>query len=127
MRFSLKALLMLVTALVLLLCYAQHRRRWILATSDELTREGFVFIVPDAWHDSFWQRNACGGARRRWHIGLSSARGFVRCNDHFGRCGSNADEKAQSVGGVPFGTFGIISGVYSPCGSAGASPSLGCR
>jgi hypothetical protein len=60
-RFSISALLAFVTASTIFLGYSQYRRLEILKVCAELQAEGYVFHVPDAWHDRFWQRKPVVG------------------------------------------------------------------
>ncbi len=60
-RFSLRLLIVLVSALALFLGYSQYRRREILNVCAELQAEGYVFPIPDAWHDRLWQRKPVVG------------------------------------------------------------------
>src|SRR5687768_8697088 len=56
-RFSLRLLIVLVSALALFMGYSQYRRREILKVVAELKAEGYVFPVPDEWFDRLvWQR-----------------------------------------------------------------------
>ena len=55
-RFSLRLLIVLVSACALALGYSQYRRREILKVCAELQAGGYVFQVPDNWHDHLWQR-----------------------------------------------------------------------
>jgi hypothetical protein len=57
MRFSLKALLILVTVLVLFLGYSQSRRKQIRRDAEAMHEELPVAInVPDGFFDLVWQR-----------------------------------------------------------------------
>ena len=60
-RFSLRALLILATALILFLGYSQYRRRETLKASEELKKYGYFLDVPNAWHDRLWQRQPALG------------------------------------------------------------------
>jgi hypothetical protein len=55
-RFSLRMLILLVTAAVLLLAYSQHRRREIMKASQSLRDYGYSLSLANAWHDRLWQR-----------------------------------------------------------------------
>jgi hypothetical protein len=55
MRFSLKALLILVTVLGLFLGYSQRHRRAILSEAVYLRGQGIELVVPGAWSDWLWQ------------------------------------------------------------------------
>ncbi len=56
MRFSLKAMLALVTVFGLLLGYSQWRRQMILSLSRFLDERGLSVPVPSSWLDQVWQR-----------------------------------------------------------------------
>jgi hypothetical protein len=60
-RFSISVLLTFVTVLTLFLGFSQYRRREILKVCAELQAEGYVFQIPDAWHDRLWQRKPVVG------------------------------------------------------------------
>jgi hypothetical protein len=70
MRFSLKAMLLLVTALGVFLGYNQWRRRGILDLSKQLDGEGYFVTVPSEWSDYIWQRNPFVGYIRvpQWAV-----------------------------------------------------------
>jgi hypothetical protein len=56
-RFSLRLLIVLVSAIALFLGYSQWRRREILKLCDQLKQERYSFTVPDDWRDRWlWQR-----------------------------------------------------------------------
>jgi hypothetical protein len=55
-RFSLRLLILLVTAVGLFLGYSQYRRREIQKVCEGLKADGYVFAVPQKWHDYIWQR-----------------------------------------------------------------------
>jgi hypothetical protein len=55
-RFSLRLLIVLVTAIAMLLGYGQHRRRQIHTACQELRDYGYACSTPSAWHDRLWQR-----------------------------------------------------------------------
>ena len=55
-RYSLRVLILLVTATVLFLGFSQYRRREILKVCDELRKDGYVFSVPNDLRDQLWQR-----------------------------------------------------------------------
>jgi hypothetical protein len=55
-KFSLRLLILLVTALGLFLGYSQYRRREILKVCVELEKANYAFVVPSKWHDLIWQR-----------------------------------------------------------------------
>ena len=54
-RFRLSAFLIFVTAVAMFFAYSQYRRREILKVCAELKAEGYVFHIPDTWHDRLWQ------------------------------------------------------------------------
>jgi len=56
MRFSLKALLILVTAIVLFCGYSQWRRQDILKECEYFKSQDIEIIVPNGWSDYIWQR-----------------------------------------------------------------------
>jgi hypothetical protein len=60
MRFSLKTLLILVTALGLLLGYSQNRRRRMMRECELLREAGFYVELPRDFRDRLWQRKASG-------------------------------------------------------------------
>jgi hypothetical protein len=60
-RFSLRALLIVATALILLLGYSQWRRRNILQACEKLVRDGYQFPVSDTWKDYLWQQKPTVG------------------------------------------------------------------
>ena len=57
-RFSLRGLILAVTAIGLFLGYSQYRRQEILKAYKELHDYGYSSFagVPNAWHDHLWQR-----------------------------------------------------------------------
>lgn len=58
MRFSLKALLIVVTGLALFCGYSHCRRQEILRKVNELeTLSGGTVEVPNEWQDLLWQRH----------------------------------------------------------------------
>jgi hypothetical protein len=60
-RISLRSLILIVTAFTVFLGYSQYRRTQILNVCAELQAEGYVFQIPDAWHDRLWQRKPVVG------------------------------------------------------------------
>jgi hypothetical protein len=61
-KFSLRGLILLVTAVGLFLGYSQYRRREILSVCVELSEHGYVFPVKDEWFDRYvWQRKPLAG------------------------------------------------------------------
>ena len=60
-RFSLRGLILLVTALGLFLAVSQSRRREIHATAEQLRKESFEFVVADSLRDLIWQRRPVVG------------------------------------------------------------------
>src|SRR5687768_14752780 len=61
-RFSLRLLSLLVSALALYLGYSQYRRREILTVVGDLKADGYVFTVKDGWFDRcVWQRKPIAG------------------------------------------------------------------
>jgi hypothetical protein len=84
-RFSIRGLLILVTAIVLFLGFSQYRRREILKVAAQLKDEGYVFEVPDSWHDRIFQRKPTvariikGGLVFQMHMG--SLVGTIRTED----------------------------------------------
>jgi hypothetical protein len=71
-RFSLKAMLLLVTAIGLFLGYSQWRRQRMLAECRELQAKGAIVLLPSGFLDYFWQRRPIGAEihfrARRWGI-----------------------------------------------------------
>jgi hypothetical protein len=55
-RFSLRALLILVTALGLFCGYSQWRRHHLLRTCSMLEQRGISIQLPSSWQDRVWQR-----------------------------------------------------------------------
>ncbi len=55
-KYSLKSLLLVITAFVLALGYPLYWRHRIWTLCGELQEEGHVFTVPNEWQDNFWQR-----------------------------------------------------------------------
>jgi hypothetical protein len=63
LRFSLRALLLMATAVILLVGLSQHRRREMLMAAKELQDYGYFFVdVPNATRDRLWQRQPTLGA-----------------------------------------------------------------
>jgi hypothetical protein len=61
-RFSIRGLLVLVTAIVLFLGFSQYRRREILKVVADLKSDDYVFPVKDNWFDRYvWQRKPIAG------------------------------------------------------------------
>src|SRR5688572_27431698 len=60
-RFSLRALLIVATALILFLGYSQIRRRDILRQVDEIRRLGSIVELPQGPIDYLWQRRPTRG------------------------------------------------------------------
>jgi hypothetical protein len=55
-RFSLRALLVVTTAIAIFFGYAVVRRRAILENCQVLRAKRVQFELPEAWQDSIWQR-----------------------------------------------------------------------
>jgi hypothetical protein len=54
-RFSLRALLKVATALILFLGYSQWRRNWIHEECQALMTLGVDIVLPNELRDNFWQ------------------------------------------------------------------------
>jgi hypothetical protein len=61
-RFSVRVLLVLVTAIVLLMGWSQYRRRTIREQCDGWKAKGYHFVIPAEWHDYVFQRKPTVGA-----------------------------------------------------------------
>jgi hypothetical protein len=55
-KFSLRVLILLFTAAVLMLGATQWRRQRIIRSSDYFKRYGVDVVVPHSWADYIWQR-----------------------------------------------------------------------
>ena len=71
-RFSLRGLILLVTAVGLFLGARDWRKREVLKLCDQLQKDAnadrYMFDVPNSWHDYIWQRKPTVGCIF-WHAG----------------------------------------------------------